>query len=48
MFSNVIADQFTEVGDYSFGSALAVTLMVGVTLVALLGRRFSRESEDIL
>jgi ABC-type spermidine/putrescine transport system permease subunit I len=48
MFSNVISDQFIEVGDYSFGSALAVTLMVGVTLVALLGRRFSSGSEDIL
>ncbi len=48
MFSNVISDQFIEVGNYSFGSALAVTLMAGVTILALLGRRFSRESEDIL
>jgi spermidine/putrescine transport system permease protein len=48
MISNVISDQFIEVGDYSFGSALAVTLMAGVTIMALIGRRFSRESEDIL
>jgi spermidine/putrescine transport system permease protein len=48
MFSNVISNQFFEVGDYSFGSALAVTLMTGVTIFALIGRGFSRESEDIL
>jgi ABC-type spermidine/putrescine transport system permease subunit I len=47
MFSNVITNQFLEVGDFSFGSALAVTLMVGVTIAAVVGRRYVQVSEDV-
>ena len=39
MFGNVVANQFLSVGNYPFGSALAVTLMAGVTILLLLGRR---------
>jgi ABC-type spermidine/putrescine transport system permease subunit I len=47
MFSNVITNQFLEVGDFSFGSALAVTLMAGVTVAAVVGRRFTQIAEDV-
>jgi ABC-type spermidine/putrescine transport system permease subunit I len=47
MFSNVITNQFLEVGDFSFGSALAVTLMAGVTVAAVVGRRFAQVAEDV-
>ena len=33
MFGNVIADQFLKIGDYPFGAALAMTLMVVLTLI---------------
>jgi spermidine/putrescine transport system permease protein len=39
MFGNVVASQFLDAGNIPFGSALAVALMVGVTIVALLGRK---------
>jgi ABC-type spermidine/putrescine transport system permease subunit I len=48
MFSNIISNQFFEVGDYAFGSALAVSLMAGVTVAALIGRKFTSSREDIL
>lgn len=38
VYGNVVADQFLRVGDYPFGSAIAVTLMAVVT-VALLAAR---------
>lgn len=47
MFSNVITNQFLEVGDFSFGSALAATLMAGVTVAAVVGRRFAQVAEDV-
>ena len=38
MVGNVLADQFLKVGNYPFGSALAVTLMVGRDAVPALRR----------
>lgn len=46
MYGNIVADQFLAVGDYPFGSALAVGLMAIMTVALLLGRgrlgRFER------
>ena len=39
MLGNVIADQFLKVGDYPFGSALAMSLMVLLTVHAASSRR---------
>ena len=41
MLGNVIADQFLTVGDYPFGSAMAVSLMV-VMAVALIVFRLAQ------
>jgi spermidine/putrescine transport system permease protein len=41
MLGNVITDQFLSVGDYPFGSAIAVALMV-VMAVALIGFRLAQ------
>jgi ABC-type spermidine/putrescine transport system permease subunit I len=47
MYGNLVSTQFLEVGNFPFGSALAVTLMAGVTVFALVARRFSRSAEEI-
>lgn len=39
MFGNVLADQFTIVGDYPFGSALAASFMAIMTIFLVLARR---------
>ena len=41
MYGNVVADQFQSTGDYPFGAALAVSLMVVLTIVVLVVRRAS-------
>jgi ABC-type spermidine/putrescine transport system permease subunit I len=46
MFGNVVASQFLDAGNIPFGSALAVALMVGVTIVALLGRKWVAAREE--
>ncbi len=38
MVGNVIADQFLKIGDYPFGSALAMMLMAVLTLILVLAR----------
>ncbi len=48
MVGNVIADEFLKVGDYPFGSALATSLMVVLTLILLLARTRLRRYEDVL
>jgi ABC-type spermidine/putrescine transport system permease subunit I len=46
MYGNVVANQFLKVGDYPFGSALAVTLMAFVTIFLVITRsRLSRLEE---
>jgi spermidine/putrescine transport system permease protein len=47
MYGNVVADQFLKVGDYPFGSALAVSLMAIVVAVIVAGRRRSEGLERI-
>jgi len=47
MYGNLVATQFLEVGDFPFGSALAVTLMAGITVFALVARRGLRAAEEI-
>jgi ABC-type spermidine/putrescine transport system permease subunit I len=47
MYGNVVANQFLRVGDYPFGSALAVTLMAIVTLFILVGRSRLARAEEI-
>ena len=47
MYGNVVANQFLRVGDYPFGSALAVTLMAIVTLFILVGRSRLAHAEEI-
>lgn len=47
MFGNVIASQFLEAGNIPFGSALAVALMIGVTIVALVGRKWVAAREEV-
>jgi len=42
MLGNVIADQFLNVGDYPFGSAIAVSLLLVLTLLLLVGRGTQR------
>ena len=39
MLGNILADQFLQTGNYPFGSALAVTLMVVLMLFLFLLRR---------
>jgi ABC-type spermidine/putrescine transport system permease subunit I len=38
MYGNVVADQFLNVGDWPFGSALAMTFMAGITVVLFASR----------
>ncbi len=47
MLGNVIADQFLKVGDYPFGSALAMALMAILTAFLLLGRGRLRRYEEV-
>ena len=46
MIGNVIADEFLKVGDYPFGSALATTLMLVLTVILLLARSRLRKYEE--
>ena len=48
MFGNIVSNQFLDAGNIPFGSALAVSLMVGVTIIALVGRKWIAPREDIL
>jgi len=45
MYGNVVSDQFLDIGDYPFGAALAVSLMVVLIIVLMLARRRSYRSE---
>lgn len=47
MYGNVVADQFQSTGDYPFGAALSVSLMVVLTIVVLVVRRASASREAI-
>ena len=47
MLGNVIADQFLKVGDYPFGSALAMALTTILTVLLLVGRGRLRRYEEI-
>lgn len=47
MIGNVIADEFLKVGDYPFGSALATTLMIVLTVILLLARSRLRRYEEL-
>jgi ABC-type spermidine/putrescine transport system permease subunit I len=47
MLGNVIADQFLKVGDYPFGSALAMTLTVVLTVALIAGRGRLRRYEEV-
>jgi ABC-type spermidine/putrescine transport system permease subunit I len=47
MVGNVIADQFLKVGDYPFGSALAMALTTILTVFLLVGRGRLRRYEEI-
>ncbi len=46
MLGNVVADQFLNVGNYPFGSAIAVSLLF-VLLVLLLAARGTRRMEAL-
>jgi len=45
MYGNVVSDQFLNIGDYPFGAALAVSLMVVLIIVLMLARRRSYRAE---
>ncbi len=47
LVGNVIADQFLELGDYPFGSALAVALMLALMAVLVVVRSRLRNTEDV-
>jgi spermidine/putrescine transport system permease protein len=47
MYGNVVANQFLKVGDYPFGSALAVSLMLLVTGFLLITRGRLARAEEI-
>ena len=47
LVGNVIADQFLELGDYPFGSALAVALMLVLMAVLVVVRSRLRNAEDV-
>jgi spermidine/putrescine transport system permease protein len=38
MYGNIVADQFLETPNYPFGAALAITLMIGLGIVLVVGR----------
>jgi ABC-type spermidine/putrescine transport system permease subunit I len=44
MLGNVITDQFLSVGDYPFGSAIAVALMVVMALALIVFRLAQRRA----
>jgi ABC-type spermidine/putrescine transport system permease subunit I len=44
MLGNVVADQFLNVGNYPFGSAIAMSLLGLLVVLLLLGGRFAKES----
>lgn len=48
MYGNVIASQFFKVGDFPFGSALAVSLMAAMTIVLVVARRRAGGLEEIV
>jgi spermidine/putrescine transport system permease protein len=45
MYGNVVSDQFLDIGDYPFGAALAVSLMVVLICVLMLARWRSYRAE---
>jgi ABC-type spermidine/putrescine transport system permease subunit I len=47
MYGNVVANQFLRVGDYPFGSALAVSLMTVMTVVLVVFRRRIAGVEEV-
>ncbi len=47
MYGNLVATQFLEVGNLPFGAALAVALMAGITVLAVVARKASRAAEDV-
>ena len=47
MLGNVIADQFLKVGDYPFGSAMAMSLMVLLTVILVFARSRLRRYEEV-
>lgn len=47
LVGNVIADQFLKLGDYPFGSALAVALMLALMAVLVIARSRLRNAEDV-
>ena len=48
MLGNVIADQFLSVGDYPFGSALAMALMVILTVALVVARGRLQRYEEVV
>jgi ABC-type spermidine/putrescine transport system permease subunit I len=47
MLGNVIADQFLKVGDYPFGAAMAMSLMVLLTVILVFARSRLRRYEEV-
>jgi ABC-type spermidine/putrescine transport system permease subunit I len=47
MYGNVVANQFLEVGAWTFGSALAVAFMVALTILLVVARRSTAKREAI-
>jgi spermidine/putrescine transport system permease protein len=47
MLGNVIADQFLKVGDYPFGAAMAMSLMVLLTVILVFARGRLRRYEEV-
>jgi ABC-type spermidine/putrescine transport system permease subunit I len=48
MYGNVVANEFLKVGDYPFGSALAVTLMAFVTVFLIITRSRLARMEEVI
>jgi spermidine/putrescine transport system permease protein len=48
VYGNVVADQFLKVGDYAFGSALAMTLMAIVTVFLVVARSRLARAEEVV
>jgi ABC-type spermidine/putrescine transport system permease subunit I len=48
VYGNLVADQFLKVGDYPFGSALAVSLMAILTAFLVFGRLRLARAEDVV
>jgi ABC-type spermidine/putrescine transport system permease subunit I len=48
MYGNVVANEFLKVGDYPFGSALAVTLMAFVTVFLVVTRSRLARMEEVI